>query len=273
MKIAFVEVAGFRGFKDKSRFEFPTGFVVLAGRNGVGKSTVMDAIEFALTGTINKYQVREAKGGGLDEHLWWIGEGSPAEHYVNVGFIDETGQEMAVFRSRERGANMTSEGIAAAFYKEAVTANVSAAAMLSTTLIRDEFIAALSLDLPGQARFNAVRDAIAGLTGEDFSERLTDIADAAGATKADQARRVKEGESELGRALTSLTEARSATERQSDLTEAQATIAKLEPTISLDQPSALEAIRQRLVDRKRDVAQLNAAVAKLEQLDVERQYV
>ncbi len=152
MKIAFVEVAGFRGFKDKSRFEFPSGFVVLAGRNGVGKSTVMDAVEFALTGTINKYQVREAKGGGLDEHLWWVGEGTPAEHYVSVGFIDETGNEMAVYRSRERGANMTTEAIAAAFHKEAAVADASAAAMLSTTLIRDEFIAALSLEMAPRNR-------------------------------------------------------------------------------------------------------------------------
>jgi chromosome segregation protein len=273
VKISFVEVAGFRGFKDKARFEFPTGFAVLAGRNGVGKSTVMDAVEFALTGTINKYQVREAKGGGVDEHLWWVGEGTPDEHYVNVGFVDDTGNEMAVSRSRERGANMTTEAIAAAFHKEAATANVSAAAMLSTTLIRDEYISALSLDLPGQARFNAVRDATAGLTGEDFSKRLAGIAAAADDIKTEQARRVKEVESELGRALTSLTEARSAAERQSALTEAQATIAQVEPTISLDQPNALDALRKKIVDRKRDVAEINAAVAKFEQLDVERQYV
>jgi hypothetical protein len=44
MKLAYVEVAGFRGFKDSTRFDFPAGFVVLTGRNGVGKSTILDAI-------------------------------------------------------------------------------------------------------------------------------------------------------------------------------------------------------------------------------------
>ena len=54
MRFSYVEVAGFRGFKDATRFDFPAGFVVLTGRNGAGKSTVLDAIDFAFTGTIDK---------------------------------------------------------------------------------------------------------------------------------------------------------------------------------------------------------------------------
>ena len=81
MKLAYVEVAGFRGFKDSTRFDFPAGFVVLTGRNGVGKSTILDAIDFALTGTINKYAVKGAKGGGLESHIWWVGDGAAEMHY------------------------------------------------------------------------------------------------------------------------------------------------------------------------------------------------
>jgi chromosome segregation protein len=62
MKLAFIEIAGFRGFKDKTRFDFPSGFIVLTGRNGVGKSTVLDAVDFVLTGTINKYSVTGCQG-------------------------------------------------------------------------------------------------------------------------------------------------------------------------------------------------------------------
>ena len=81
MKLEFVELAGFRGFRDKVRLDLPSGFVVLTGRNGAGKSTVLDAIDFALTGTINKFVVRGARGGGLDEHIWWVGTGkAAAEH-------------------------------------------------------------------------------------------------------------------------------------------------------------------------------------------------
>jgi chromosome segregation protein len=68
MKIDYVEVCGFRGFRDKARFEFAPGFTVFSGRNGAGKSTVLDAVDFAITGTINKFSVRFARSGGLDEY-------------------------------------------------------------------------------------------------------------------------------------------------------------------------------------------------------------
>src|SRR5277367_4734462 len=103
MKVEFVEVSGFRGFRDKTRFEMPSGFAVLTGRNGAGKSTVLDAIDFALTGTITKFMVRGARGGGLDEHIWWVGDGKAAEHYVSVSFIDNNGEPLVVTRTRERG--------------------------------------------------------------------------------------------------------------------------------------------------------------------------
>lgn len=103
MKLAYVEVAGFRGFKDSTRFDFPAGFVVLTGRNGVGKSTILDAIDFALTGTINKYAVKGAKGGGLESHIWWVGDGAAQRHYVSVGFTGADGEEVSITRSRERG--------------------------------------------------------------------------------------------------------------------------------------------------------------------------
>jgi len=88
MKLAFVEIAGFRAFKDKARFDLPGGFAVLTGRNGAGKSTVLDAVDFALTGTINKYAVKDARGGGLADHIWWVGDGPPEAQYVAVGFVD-----------------------------------------------------------------------------------------------------------------------------------------------------------------------------------------
>ena len=96
MKLSFVKMAGFRSFKDEVLFEFPEGFVVLTGRNGVGKSTVLDAVDFVLTGSINKYTVKDAKGGGLEEHIWWVGEGEPKSQYVSVGLIDENGNELVI---------------------------------------------------------------------------------------------------------------------------------------------------------------------------------
>ena len=87
MKVDFVELSGFRGVRDRLRLDFCDGFVVLTGRNGAGKSTVIDALDFALTGTINRFAVKDAKGGGLDEHIWWMGDGAPDAYYVSVGFV------------------------------------------------------------------------------------------------------------------------------------------------------------------------------------------
>ena len=47
MILEFVELCGFRGFRDKVRVDFGRGFTVITGRNGVGKSTLCDAVEFA----------------------------------------------------------------------------------------------------------------------------------------------------------------------------------------------------------------------------------
>ena len=84
MKLDFVEVCGFRGFRDKLRFDFGAGFTVITGRNGVGKSTLCDAIEFALTGKIDKYRVEKAAKESLGDYLWWRGDGTPKAHYVTV---------------------------------------------------------------------------------------------------------------------------------------------------------------------------------------------
>jgi chromosome segregation protein len=102
MKLEFVEIEGFRGFRQRARFEIPAGFLVITGRNGVGKSTILDAIDFALTGSINKYDVEKAKGGGLAEHIWWVGEGRAATPYVRVGFIDDLGERRVVTRFRDK---------------------------------------------------------------------------------------------------------------------------------------------------------------------------
>ena len=176
MKLQYVEMAGFRGFRDKTRFDLPGGFaIVLSGRNGTGKSTLLDAIDFAITGTINKFSVKEARGGGLDEHIWWVGEGKPEAHYVSIGFIGDDGKQFVI--KSEPGAGILNHSQPTEILNRLTNSNLtsrpSVETLMQTTLIRDELIAGLSLDLPEQARFAAVRAAIGGMVGPDYSQQRT----------------------------------------------------------------------------------------------------
>lgn len=67
MKLDFVEIFGFRGFRDKVRVTFGSGFTVINGRNGVGKSTLFDAVKYALTGLIDKYPVEKVAQKSLSD--------------------------------------------------------------------------------------------------------------------------------------------------------------------------------------------------------------
>lgn len=270
MKLAFVEIAGFRGFKDKTRFDLPGGFVVLTGRNGVGKSTVLDAVDFVLTGTINKYAVKGAKGGGLDDHIWWVGEGTPESQYVAVGLVDESGKEFVITRSRERGLDTPADDIARRLCVEQSPAPAWAETLIQTTLIRDETIAGLSLDLPEQARFSAVRAAIGGLGGPDHTKRTGALSTAAIAAKTAQDGRVADAQVELGRTLSALTEARSVAERQADVAEAEQIIRTLAPDLSGAPGKRAETLRRHIANRKQSIPVIAEALARAESLQAER---
>ena len=67
--------------------------------------------EFALTGTLTKFDTTAAKGGGLDAHIWWVGSGKPSANTVTVSFTDDKGDAFTVTRSRANGCDTTPEEI------------------------------------------------------------------------------------------------------------------------------------------------------------------
>lgn len=261
MKLQFVELSGFRGFRERTRLEFPGGFTVLSGRNGAGKSTVLDAIDYALTGTINKFSVTEAKGGGLDDHIWWVGPDRPDAYFVSAGFVDDHDETFVVTRTRGSGSNVDEREIVQRLCKDGPTARASVQTLLQTTLIRDEFIASLSLDLPEQTRFTLVREAIGHLVGPDYSARTAAIVTAANAAKTKQEGREKELQSELGRLLGQLTEARSAAERSTDISEALRFIESQSISLPADLTERLAALRKIVTDRRAALIEIERARA------------
>lgn len=272
MKLAFIEMAGFRGFKDKTRFDLPGGFVVLMGRNGVGKSTVLDAVDFALTGSISKYTVKGARGGGLEDHIWWVGDGEPESQYVRIGFVDDGGEEFVITRSRERGLDEPLDDLASRLCGK-VSIQTWPETLIKTTLIRDETIAALSLDLPEQARFASVRAAIGGLTGPDHSERTAALLRGAESAKVEQESRVVSARAELGRTLTALTEARSVAEKQADIAEAEQIIKTFVSDVDAIQGDRAAMLRRLVAERKQSIPILEEALARAERLQMERHHL
>jgi chromosome segregation protein len=270
MKLEFVEIAGFRGFREKTMFELAPGFTVLAGRNGAGKSTVLDAIDFALTGTLNRFSVKGARGGGLDEHIWWVGSGKAVAHYVSVGFIDEGGKRFEITRSRERGCNTEDDEMLKLLCKTELTEVTSLETLMQTTLIRDELIAALSLDLPEQARFATVRAAIGGMAGPDYSARTAAILSAANIEKNKHAERSRESERELGNLLTDLTEARSIAERSADVADALRVIESLPITVPNDLAERVAEVRRFVAERRMAIRAIEEARLLAEQVVKER---
>lgn len=273
MKLDFVEVAGFRGFKERTRFNFDSGFAVLTGRNGVGKSSVFDAIDFALTGTINKFRVTGAKGGGLESHSWWVGGGSPSEQYVHVGFVDTTGSKFAVRRSREVGLETSEKELFSRLCSPAVNPIDWAQTLMQTSLIRDEMIAALSLDLTEQERFSAVQAAMGGLKTADHSDRTRAIVKAAETALSQQEQKVNAVQGELGRALGSLTEVQSLAANSSEIVEAEKLVKSVLGRDLLMNVEGINELHGIIAVRRRSIEPLEVVAADLERIQGSLNYL
>lgn len=270
MKLEFIEMEGFRGFLHRVRFDIPPGFLVIVGRNGVGKSTILDAVDFALTGTINKFDVERARGGGLLEHLWWVGDGRAERHFVSVGFVDGTGSRFVVTRYRDKPDAEGLVDVLCRMHDERVAAGdpVGGSALMKTTLIRDEFISASSLDLPGQQRFNTVRAAIGAIIGPDHSKRTGKILAEAKDVLSNEQGRLNMQQAELGRLLAQLTEARTEAAQSSDISEALKLVAEAVPNHEVR--ASAEEVRRMIADRRAALANFNRARARSAEMSEQR---
>ena len=178
MELAFVELCGFRGFRERLRMDFSQTFTVIDGRNGVGKSTIFDAVEFALTGTISKYLDATAAGESVVDYLWWNGEGSAqADRFVEVGFRD--GEEhYSVRRTPLDPVNMDISQVVDKLLDKEFAPGSAISQLCAASIIRDEHIARLSLDLKEGDRFALLRDAIGAIDSGSWIDKASRLVSA-----------------------------------------------------------------------------------------------
>ena len=157
MKLSFIEIEGFRGIKEKVKIDFGSGFTVISGRNGTGKSSICDAIEFALSGQIRSNSISE-QGENISDYIWWCGHGKPNKYFVSLGFLNDSGEEFEISRTRD-GISSNINLVDILFKKQLVPAD-PITQLLKTTIIRDEEITKISIDLKEKDRFNFVRNTV-----------------------------------------------------------------------------------------------------------------
>jgi DNA repair exonuclease SbcCD ATPase subunit len=270
MKLDFVEVCGFRGFRDKVRIDFGTGFTVISGRNGVGKSTLFDAVEFALTGSIDKYTVEKSAKETLSDYLWWRGEGTPLAHYVTLAFIKANGDKFTVTRTRESGSDRSSEEIEAALCSDQ-SPEGALRQLCKTSIIRDEWIAALSVDLTETERFELVRAALGAVEGAELGAKAKEVVTGAEAIFARHEETYNALRNQIPEKLSELTVLRDTVSRSGDVAIAMQLVAMAVPNAPTELIARLAAGRAALAARRAKLGPSGEAVQQGREIELLRQ--
>jgi chromosome segregation protein len=223
MKLSFLELNGFRGYRKRLRIDFASGFTIIDGRNGVGKSTVFDAIEFALTGALGKYEEQKASGETFADYLWWRGEGPPpSERFVTVGFCDSEGEVTVTRREFQPPEQDTLRKLSSRLCDIAVAPADPLSQLCASAIIRDEQITKLSLDLKETDRYALLRDALGANDSDSWIERAARLVSAARRRITSVEADVTKANDDLASASRRLDEARSRLVSDSVLAEAVA---------------------------------------------------
>lgn len=174
MRIVRVRAAGFRGIRDSIDVPVPRGFLVITGRNGTGKTTVCDAIEYALTGALERYSGATEGRESLKEYIWWRGDDPAREHYVEVHLADEDDSVSVIRRDRSSPTSIP-EVLAASLCTREDAPKDWPAQMCRTSIIRDDTIAGFSFDLAETDRFEFVRASVGSTDVEPLVSALNEF--------------------------------------------------------------------------------------------------
>lgn len=258
MRLDYVEVCGFRGFREKVRVDFGLGFTVITGRNGVGKSTICDAVEFAILGDIAKYAVETAANETVRDYIWWRGDGSPSNRYVTAAFVDRDGKQFSITRTRDGGADKTPAEIEVQLCQGA-TPDEPLKQLCKTSVIRDEWIASLSLDLSETQRFDLVRAALGSVEGADLAVKAKAVVTFAEAACDRAEASYQQARTVLQAGLVQLSEANDAAKRSSDISAAMVVLDRVIPSTHGELAQRIDLAQRTLPDRRRRLEGLGLA--------------
>ena len=179
MRLAYVQAEGFRGFRDRLRVDIPPGFAVIVGPNGVGKSSLCDAVEFAFTGTIRGASAHTERRERIDDYLWW--RGTPASdaisYHVEIGLILPEGERVTVRRTATHLTVNPHGSLDELIVKPGSLLDNPLQRLCQTAILRDEDITTLSVDLGETHRFEFVRDALGASDFRTFARRANQLKD------------------------------------------------------------------------------------------------
>jgi len=85
MKLRELEIKAFRGFLDTPVFSLDGDIILLAGSNGLGKTTFFDAFEWCLTGRLKRYEQSPTEKW---QYPYIVNRFATRDAFVRVSFID-----------------------------------------------------------------------------------------------------------------------------------------------------------------------------------------
>lgn len=171
MILSHVALSGFRGFKRPVRIDLSPAYTVIDGRNGSGKSTICDAVEFALTGTISKYLDATSARETITDYIWWCGDSDDEiDRYVEVGFRNGSATH-CIRRTPYGAADKDISTLVDSLVDVEAAPPGALQQVCNATIIRDEHIARLSLDLKDVDRYSLLREAIGASDADEWIGR------------------------------------------------------------------------------------------------------
>lgn len=194
MRLSRIEISGFRGVRETIDLRLRSGFTVISGRNGSGKSTICDAIEYVFTGDIRRESSYSENQEGYADYIQWRGKGEPPEGtYVRLHVQGEDGREIVLEREFEKSlvvrGGVGGDGASDYPFGRAEAQVVSHLCdpdqapvaplrrLCEISIIRDERITDLSVEAGERNRYKFVRRALGTDVFADSVERAEKVRD------------------------------------------------------------------------------------------------